>query len=193
MARLPGHSPVPPTHVACRGADHLPEWGAGDHAQLPAAAAARAGLDRGARLGAVSAAVLACGHHVVGDGDGGPAGRVGQVDLGCHCHVTPLERAAAGRGAEHVAERARAPEERVEDIGHRAERLEVRRIPAAAKPFVTEAVVGGTAIGVREHLVGLGRLLELLLGLRVVTVHIRVKLTGETPERVLDGRVVGVP
>ena len=54
-----------------------------------------------------------------------------------------------------------------------------------------ERVVGATALGVGENLVRLGRLLELLLRLRVVAVDVRVKLAREPPEGLLDLDVGG--
>ena len=65
----------------------------------------------------------------------------------------------------------------------------------AARPqaVVPEGVVGAAALGVGEHLVGLGRLLELLLGVWVVGVDVGMKLAGEAPERLLDLGLVGSP
>ena len=54
------------------------------------------------------------------------------------------------------------------------------------------AVVGRPPIGVREDLVGLGGLLELLLGLRILGVDVRMELACERPEGLLDLGVVGV-
>jgi hypothetical protein len=95
------------------------------------------------------------------------------------------------RATEAAAEPA-AAEERLEDVGHGAERVEVRGIAAAAQALVAVAVVGGAAFGIREDLVGLRRLLELVLGLRIVAVDVGVELTGEPSERLLDRGVVGV-
>jgi hypothetical protein len=50
---------------------------------------------------------------------------------------------------------------------------------------VAEAVVRGTALGVGEHLVGLGRLPEAPLRVRRVA-DVRVQLPGERAERPLD-------
>ena len=66
------------------------------------------------------------------------------------------------------------------------------RVAAAAQALVAVAVIGRAAVGVGQHLVGLGRLLELLLGLRVVAVDVGVQLAGELAERLLDLGVVGV-
>jgi hypothetical protein len=56
---------------------------------------------------------------------------------------------------------------------------------------VAEAVVGLALLGVGEHLVGLGRRLELLLGLGVVGVDVGVQLAGETAEGALHLRLGG--
>ena len=133
-----------------------------------------------------------CSHtadRLVADLDLGPAGRLDEVDLGRHRDVAALHRTrgpAATAHAEQVAERATAAEERLEDVRHRAERVEVRRVAAAAQALAAVPVVGRAAFGVRQHLVGLGSLLELLLGVRVVPVDVRVKLAGELAERALD-------
>jgi hypothetical protein len=57
---------------------------------------------------------------------------------------------------------------------------------------VAVAVVRGAALGVREDLVGLRGLLELLLRLGVVRVDVGVQLAGQTAEGLLDRLVVGV-
>ena len=68
----------------------------------------------------------------------------------------------------------------------------LRRAPSAgAEPIVPECVVGATAVGVGQHLVGLRGLLELLLGLRVVPVDVRMELPGKPPEGLLDLGVSG--
>ena len=83
-------------------------------------------------------------------------------------------------------------EERVEDVGERAEAVRLRRVPARVEALEAVAVVGRAALGVGEDLVGLRGLLELLLRLRIVPVHVRVELARQAPERLLDLRVVGV-
>ena len=55
------------------------------------------------------------------------------------------------------------------------------------------AVVCRAAVGIGEDLVGLGGLLELLLGLRVVAVDVGVQLAGELAEGLLHLAVVGRP
>ena len=81
-------------------------------------------------------------------------------------------------------------EERVEDVGERAEaaRLEA----AVAQALGAVAVVGRAALGIGQHLVGLGGLLELRLRLRVVRVDVRMQLAREPAEGLLDLRLVGV-
>ena len=54
------------------------------------------------------------------------------------------------------------------------------------------AVVGRAALGVRQDLVGLGGLLELVLGLGIVLVDVGVELARKAPERALDLGLVGV-
>jgi len=51
---------------------------------------------------------------------------------------------------------------------------------------VTEPIVAGALLRIGEHLVGLGELLELLLGLLVSLVLVRVELQGELAERALQ-------
>ena len=65
--------------------------------------------------------------------------------------------------------------------------------PPRAQALVAEGVVGAPPLGVREHLVGLGRLLELLLGLGVVAVDVGVQVAGEAPKRLLDLRLARPP
>ena len=101
--------------------------------------------------------------------------------------LDPAAAAAAERRAERVA-----AEERVEDVGERAEAVRLRRVAARVEPLEAVAVVGRAALGVGEDLVRLGGLLELLLGLRVVAVHVRVQLAREPPEGLLDLGLVGV-
>ena len=54
------------------------------------------------------------------------------------------------------------------------------------------AVEGRAALGVGEDLVGLGRLLELLLGVGVVAVDVGVQLARQAPEGLLDLGLVGL-
>ena len=56
---------------------------------------------------------------------------------------------------------------------------------------MTVTVIGGALVGVRENLVGLAALLELLLGLRIVRVAVGVELHGELAIRGLDFAIRG--
>src|SRR5581483_2652007 len=115
--------------VARGGAHHLPERRTGDDAELAAAPAPRAGLDRRTRLGAVAVAGLAQRDGVIGQLDTGSARRLRELDLHRLGDVATLKRAAgAPTRAEDVAKRARASEERLEDVGHRPEPFEVGRV-----------------------------------------------------------------
>ena len=58
---------------------------------------------------------------------------------------------------------------------------------------MAESVVGGAPLLITENLVRLLRLLEVLLGLRVVGIAIRVPLHRELAVGLLDGLVVGIP
>ena len=104
-------------------------------------------------------------------------------------------RAAARRAphpagvAQHRVEHA-AAEEDVEEVAE-ADVLEVGHL-AAAQAVEAVVVVGGARVGVAEHLVGLRRLLELRLGLRVLRVHVRVALARQLAEGLLDLAGVGV-
>ena len=97
-----------------------------------------------------------------------------------HRHPAPAaaERAGAEEGVEDVAQRAKAREVR-------------RRVAAGAQPLEAVAVVRRLALGVREDLVGLGGLLEVLLG-GLGGVDVGVQLAGQPAEGLLDLGVVGV-
>src|SRR5207245_1856926 len=62
----------------------------------------------------------------------------------------------------------------------------LRRSTGPARRLVAEAIVEGALVRVGEHLVGLGELLELLLGLLVPRVLVRMVLDGELAERALQ-------
>src|SRR5207237_111822 len=182
VAGLLGHLAVAVAAVAHSGPHHLTEGSPRDHAHLAGAAAGGARLDRGAGLGAVAVATLAQLDGLIGDLDGSAVGGLGQVDLGADGDVATLHRAtrSTAAAAEDAPEGPSAtPEEGVEDVGHRAEGVEVGGVAAAAQALVAVAVVGGTALGVGEHLVCLGGLLELALGLRIVAVDVGVQLAGK--------------
>ena len=73
-------------------------------------------------------------------------------------------------------------------------KLSARECEAAgAQALVAVGVVGAAALGVGEDLVGLGGLLELLLGLGVVAVDVGMQLAGEPAEGLLDLGLVGAP
>ena len=67
VAGLLGHAAVAVADVAHHRSHHLAERRARGGLQLPRAAAALAGLDRGPRLGAVAVAVLAAVDRLIGD------------------------------------------------------------------------------------------------------------------------------
>ena len=122
-------------------------------------------------------------------------GGLDQRDLGADGDVAALDGAARPATAEDAAAEAAAAkaagaEERLEDVGDRPEALEVGRVAALAQPLVAVAVIGGAAIGVGEDLVGLGGLLEALLGVGLL-VDVGMQLAGEAAERLLDLGVVG--
>src|SRR5262249_48020055 len=149
--------------------------------------ALRAGLDRGAGLGPVAAASLADAHGLEGDLPLLILEHVLELDLDDRPDVRARRRAPA-----EPSERVARPEERIEDVLEAAE-ARGRIESVGPQALVTETVVGAAALGVGEHLIGLGRLLELLLGRRVVCVDVRMKLASETAERLLDLAVGCVP
>jgi hypothetical protein len=115
---------------------------------------------------------------------------LGQRDLDRHRHVAALHRAAPAAASEHVAG---AAEERVEDVGERSEALERRLEPARGQTLMAVAVVDLAPLRVREDLVRLGQLLELLLGVGVVAVDVGMQLARLRAEGLLDLPLVGVP
>jgi hypothetical protein len=182
--------PRPPHSPHGLLAHELAEGGTRHRAHPPGAPAGRAGLDRRARLGAVAAAALAGVHELVGHVNGHAGGGLGKRDLHLHRDVAALD-APAPAAAERRPERV-AAEERVEDVREGAEPVRLRGVAARVEALEAEAVVGGAPLGVGEDLVGLRGLLELLLGLRVVPVHVRVELARQLPEALLDLPVAGV-
>ena len=130
-------------------------------------------------------AVLAALDRLEGDLHLRAVGRFDQVDLDRHGHVAARRGSRAPTGAA-------SPEERVEQICNRAEPVEVGRVASGSQSFVAVAVIGRAPLGVRQDLVGLGRLLELLLGLRVVRVDVRVQLARELTKGLLDLLLGGV-
>src|SRR4029453_13304507 len=100
-------------------------------------------LDRRARLGAVAAAALAGVHEPVGHVNGDAGGGLGGGDSPLPGDCPPLAAPAAAapeRGPERVA-----AEERVEDVGERAEAVGLRRVPARVEALEAEAGVGRAA------------------------------------------------
>src|SRR5205807_3266300 len=182
-----GDAPVTAASIADGRAHQLSERRPRDRTKLAGSAAARARLDRRARLGAVAVAARAGLHRVVLDVLRNRGGGLLERDLHADRRVAALHRAAAP-----AAEQRIAAEEGVEDVRERAEALEARREAARLERLVAVAVVQRAPLGVGQDLVGLGRLLELLLRLRVVLVHVRVELARELAERALDLTLVGV-
>ena len=85
------------------------------------------------------------------------------------------------------------PEERLEDVAQVA--FETEPAHAALRPedaFGAVAVVPGSALGVAQHLVGDGDLLEARLGLGVAVVGVGVQLARPGPVGLLDLVVAGV-
>src|SRR4051794_21862473 len=175
LARLGGHLALAVADVAGRLAHDLPERRAAHRLQDAHAAAALARDDRRARLGAVAVTDVAEVDRLEAELDARAGRRVGERDLDLHPDVAALR--GAGRLAHAAAATAEAAperpaEERVEEVGDRAEALEIRRVAARAQAVVAVAVVQRAALGIVEDLVGLGRLLELLLGVGVVAVDV---------------------
>jgi hypothetical protein len=187
-ARLVGNAAVPAAGLAALLAHELPEGGPGHCADAARAAAGRAGLDRRAGLGAVPVTVLAGVDELVRDLDASARGRLGERDLDLHGDVAALDTPAT-TAAEPAAEGISA-EERVEDVCERTEAVGLRGVATRVEALEPVAVVCRAPFGVREDLVGLRGLLELLLRLRVVAVHVGVELARQAPERLLDLGVV---
>ncbi len=82
-----GTRPSPWHVVADNRAHHLPERRAGDRLQLPMPAAALAGLDRGAGLGAIAVTVLAALDRLEGDLHLRTIRGLSQIDLDRHRHI----------------------------------------------------------------------------------------------------------
>ena len=119
-------------------ADHLAEGVRRHLAELAGAAAALAGADRRAGLGAVAVAVLAGADRLERDLAAGALDHVGQLDLDRAATSPPPARPAAA-----AAEAAdTAAEERLEDVVDRAEAGAARVEAAGAQALVAEGVVG---------------------------------------------------
>ena len=116
--------------------------------------------------------------------------RVGPAERARRPPAATAACAAAEQPAQQVTEPAAAgTAEDVGDVERPAARLpaaaESAREPAAAEQRTRLVVL--LALGrVRQHVVGLGDLLEPRLGLRVARVLVRVQLTGQLAVRLLD-------
>ena len=93
-----------------------------------------------------------------------PGERLGERDLGARADVATAGRAAAAR----LLAEERLTEEGAEDVREVAEVEVGRRETAAAEALAPVAVVGRAALRIGEHLVGLGRLAEALLRVRLL-------------------------
>ncbi len=157
--------------------------GGGDHEKalcvhdLAATPTLRAGFPRGARRSARSLAILAGGAplhlHFLRR-----AGRhLGQGQLNLALDVGPAPgattRAAAKSATKKIAEDVG---ESREDVAHIAE---ATAKTAPTRPLVAVAIVQSALFGVRQHLIGLRRLLEACLGLPVVGVAVWMELEGK--------------
>src|SRR5690606_27697301 len=111
------------------------------------------------------------------------------LEIGAATHVLLPLPAPSAAEPEHLAEPEHVAERR-EDVG---DVREVRIEAATLQAFVPKAVVDRTLLLVGEDLVGLGRLLELGLGLRIVWVAIRVVLKRELAVGLLQVLRRGVP
>jgi hypothetical protein len=126
LARLLRDAAVPEADVALDGPHDLAERGARDGLQAPLSPAALARLDRGPGLGAVAVARLAALHGLERQLDLRAAGGVGERDVRLDGDVAALGGPAAAA--------APAAEERVEEVGDRAEAVEVRPHPPERRP-----------------------------------------------------------
>jgi hypothetical protein len=134
-------------------------------------------------------AVLAGVHGVEGHVHLGALGRLLEGDLDLDPDVAALDRArTAAPSGEGVA-----PEEGVEDVAEGTEAVRLGGVAVGVQPLPSLAVVDGPAVGVRQHLVGLGGLLELGLRLGVIGVDVGMQLAGQHPEGLLDRPLVGAP
>ena len=181
-----------------RSASTCPNGVRRHRASCPGAAAPGCPLSIGrARLGAVAVAVLAQRDRLI-------------------AHLDESRRAACARSSSRRRPRHRRPgsrRRRRPPNVHRSRRrrtLRIRRrthrrcprhepnafrssgaVSAASQALVAVAIVGRAAVGVRQHLVGLRRLLELLLGFGIVAVDVGVQFASQAAERLLDRGLIG--
>ena len=132
-------------------------------------------LAGGALLAALHVELLLAAEGRFGKGDG-HAGADALAPLGC-VGVAPLgaAKAAAEEAAEKVAQIAEVEARRAVAPTGAACACTVAGVNARE----AKLVVPGLLVGVGQHLVGLVDLLELLLGLLVAGVHVRVVLAGQ--------------
>mmetsp|Transcript_4561 Transcript_4561/g.15138 ORF Transcript_4561/g.15138 Transcript_4561/m.15138 type:complete len:428 (+) Transcript_4561:308-1591(+) len=183
-----------PARGACCLLLHAPEDGGHHLGHNAGAAAGAAGGHLGAGL--VARAVAGGARLQVVDADGPlPAEDRGfEVDLEVKAQILALGWAPRPPPAAHAAHAAHAPaaEEALKDVSE----VKVHARPAAAHAAALHAglpklVVPRAHLRVREHLVRLAHLLELLLG-RVRGVHVRVVLARHLAVRGLDLLLVRV-
>jgi hypothetical protein len=90
----------------------------------------------------------------------------------------------------------KSPKDVLENIGHRRGEFRPEAGPARAAAAVleggmAEAVVGGALLRVLQRVIGLGYFLELVLGVRVSRIAVRVELHGKLAVGALERRLVG--
>ncbi len=118
--------------------------------------------------------VLAALDGLEGDRDTGAVSGLQQIDLHSHRDV-PTRRGTTLASPK----RAAAAKEGIEEIADRAKTIEVGGVTTGAQPVVAVAVEGRAALRIGQDLVGLGSLLELLLGVRIVRVDVGMQLARE--------------
>jgi len=158
---------------------------------LACATAGGTDLGLGAGLGAAAAALAA----PLAKGNLnlllGPEGRLFEAEFQVVLEiVAPSAATPPGTAPEDIAKNVT---ENVTKGGAGSKTAEASRGKASgAEPRMAELVVLGPFLGIGENLVGLGDLLELLLGLLVPGVLVRVVLDGQLAECLLDLGVRGV-
>jgi len=183
MAGLRNHLPVP-VALGARAADA--EEPAGLH-DLAAAAARRTGLGTRARGRAASAAGVTMRKLFDLDVLGGAEGGIQKRDLDVIAQVGPGMDPRAGpgaptHGAAHAKDILEYVAEAAEDILESGEATE----SGPAEPLVTVVVINLALLGVGQHLVSLGGLLEASLGFLVTRIAVRMVLHGELPVTPLE-------